>query len=321
MMKKISYALAYTLWYLLSLLPFRVLYMISDGLYFLLSTVVRYRHKVIYSNIRESFPEKDDAWVRKTERRFYHWFTDYFVETIKLMNMSPAQLRKHMRFEGTDEMGKILSSGQSCSVYLGHYGQWEWITSLPYWVPEGVQCLELYHPLENKAMDKLFLHVREKQNALCIPVNESLRKLVGYSRNNKAVVVGWIADQGPFWNNIHHWLDFLHHDTAVMTGAERIIRHLNHAVFYANVRREKRGYYVCRMELMTRKPKKMKEFELTDDYFRLLEASILLDPSIYLWSHKRWKRTHEEYNIRFDKATGRVDLRPLDVIKKEKGLI
>lgn len=321
MKHKITYAVSYTLWYLLSLLPFWLLYALSDAFCFLMARVVKYRHKVIWKNISESFPDKDEAWIRRTEMAFYHWFCDYFVETVKLMTMSPAQLKRRMTFSGTETMSQILTGGQSCSVFLGHYGNWEWITSLPYWVPEGVQCLELYHPLENEAMDHLFRYVRERQNALCIPVAESLRKLVAYSRDSKAIVVGWIADQRPFWNNIHHWLPFLHHDTPVFTGAERIIKHMNHACFYAHVTRKSRGHYNCEFQLMTREPKTVAGYGLTDDYFRRLEQDITSDPAIYLWSHKRWKRTHEEFNIRYDEKTGRVDLRPLDVIKREKGLI
>lgn len=317
---KLLYYLAYGLWYLASLLPLRVLYVLSDCFYLLLCHVVRYRHSVIWRNISTSFPEKSPREWRRIEKDFYHWLCDYFVETIKLMTMSRKQLMRRMRFTGTEEVNRLVEKGQSVAIYLGHYGQWEWITSLPFWVSEKCQCCEIYHPLENPEFDRLFRTVREKRNALCIPMAETLRRVVEYRSKHTPIILGYIADQVPFWNNIHHWLTFLNHDTAVLTGSERIARKMNQAVVYGDVRRVCRGYYECDLQIITDAPASYPEFRLTDIYFQRLEASIRRDPSLYLWSHNRWKRTHEEFNIRFDPSTGRVDLRPLEVIKREKGL-
>ncbi|MDT3387503.1 MAG: lysophospholipid acyltransferase family protein [Bacteroidota bacterium] len=314
----ILYRLAYGIWFLLSLLPLRVLYIISDVFYFLLAKVVRYRHRVIEKNVRESFPSLSDIERREIIGNFYAWLCDYFVETLKLMTMSQREMMRRMKFKGTEQVNQILSEGQSVGVYLGHYGQWEWITSLPYWITAKGQCTQLYHPLENKLFDKLFCEVREKRNAKCIPMSESLRKMAQFRAQGMPIVVGYISDQVPFWNNIHHWLDFLHHDTPVITGTERIMKATHQAVFYGDVRRIRRGYYTCEFQLITREPKAFPDFKLTDTYFHLLEESIHRDPSLYLWSHNRWKRTHEEFNIRYDAETGRVDLRDLDVIRAER---
>lgn len=314
----ILYRLAYGIWFLLSLLPLRVLYIISDVFYFLLAKVVRYRHRVIEKNVRESFPSLSDIERHEIIGNFYAWLCDYFVETLKLMTMSQREMMRRMKFKGTEQVNQILSEGQSVGVYLGHYGQWEWITSLPYWITAKGQCTQLYHPLENKLFDKLFCEVREKLNAKCIPMSESLRKMAQFRAEGIPIVVGYISDQVPFWNNIHHWLDFLHHDTPVITGTERIMKAAHQAVFYGDVRRIRRGYYTCEFQLITREPKAFPDFKLTDTYFHLLEESIHRDPSLYLWSHNRWKRTHEEFNIRYDAETGRVDLRDLDVIRAER---
>lgn len=303
---KILYGMAYGFWVILSLLPFRFLFLLSDCLYFLVSKVVKYRHKVIWKNLKESFPDKTEAELRTIEKGFYHWFCDYIVETIKLMTMSPDALRKRMKFTGMEKFNEVLNNGGSCAVYLGHYCNWEWITSLPYWIPEHAQCCELYHPLENEPMDHLFKKVRERQNALCIPMQESLRKIIGFKRNSKSIVVGYIADQTPLWWNIHHWIDFLHHDTPVLTGAERIVRHTNQVCFYGYMRRPKRGYYECEMQLMTETPTETAEFEITDTYFRMLEENIKNAPAYYLWSHNRWKRTREEFNEKWEVVDGKV---------------
>lgn len=314
------YYLIYGCWYLLSLLPLCVHYVLSDALYFLVYRLLHYRVKVVRKNISESFPEKDASELRHIERGFYHWFCDYIVESVKLLTMSQRQMRRRLVFKGTDVVDQVVAEGQSCAVYLGHYCNWEWITSLPLWVTPAAQCGQIYHAIENPLFDRLFLRLRQRFGAVCIPMAETLRRIIKYRQEGRPVVIGYISDQVPFWNNIHHWCQFLNHDTPVLTGTERLARQTGHAVFYMDVRRVRRGYYEAEFQLISREPKQLAEYEVTDEYFRRLEASIRRDPACYLWSHNRWKRTREEFNLRYDEATGRVDIiSSVEELKRKKG--
>ena len=303
---KLLYYIVFAVWYVFSLLPLRILYVLSDLLFWLLYAVVGYRKAVIRKNLKESFPEKSEDELRKIERGFYRFFCDYLVETIKMMTISKENIRRRLTFKGTELVDEIVESGQSCAVYLGHLGNWEWVTSLPLWVTPKAQCGQIYHPLENKEFDRLFLYSRQRLGAKCIAMQDTLREILKYRKENQPVVIGYISDQVPFWTNIHHWVDFLHHDTPVLTGTERIARKVNHAVFFLDVHRVRRGYYEAEFKLITREPQKMDEFEITDIYFKLLEESIRRAPEFWLWSHNRWKRTREEFNERFDVVNGKV---------------
>lgn len=318
---KILYYFTYAVLWLFSLLPMWVHYLISDGIYVIVYHLVGYRKKLVRKNLSDSFPEKSEAEIIRIEKDFYRWFCDYFVETIKLLTISRQELRRRMVFKGAELVNELTENGQSCAVYLGHYCNWEWITSLPLWVTPKAQCGQIYHVLENSEFDKLFLKLRQRMGAVCIPMAETLRKLAEYRQQRQPVVIGYISDQVPFWNNIHHWCPFLNHDTPVLTGTERLARSAGHAVFYIDVERPKRGYYVAEFKLIARDPKQTEDYQLTDAYFTMLEASIRRAPQFWLWTHNRWKRTHEEFNLRYDAETGRVDLGPLEEIKKKKGLL
>lgn len=320
-MKKVLYYITYTTIWLLSLLPLWVLYGLSNMIYVLVYYVVRYRRRLVFQNMSDSFPEKTAEEIHALERRFFHWFCDYLVESIKLLTISKEQLKRRMVFKGTDIVNTIVKDGQSCAVYLGHYCNWEWITSLPLWITPEAQCGQIYHVLENSDYDRLFLKLRQRWGAVCIPMAETLRRIIKYKQEGRQVVIGYISDQVPFWNNIHHWVDFLHHDTPVLTGTERLARQTGHAVVYLDVSRPKRGFYEAEFRLITREPKQMADFAITDEYFRLLEASIRRAPEYWLWTHNRWKRTHEEFNLRYDPETGRVDLGPLEEVKRKRGLV
>ena len=308
----------YYLVYAFSLLPLWILYGISDFIYLIAYHIVKYRRPLVFKNMSDAFPDKTEEEIHAIERRFYHWLSDYLVEAIKLVSISKKQLKRRMVFKGTDIVDQIVSEGQSCAVYLGHYCNWEWITSLPLWVTPEAQCGQIYHALENSKSDQLFLRLRQRMGAVCIPMAETLRRIIKYKQEGRQVVIGYISDQVPFWNNIHHWIDFLNHDTPVLTGTERLAKQAGHAVLYLDVTRPKRGYYVAEFKLITREPKQMEDYTITDEYFRLLEASIHRAPEFWLWTHNRWKRTHEEFNLRYDPETGRVDLGPLEEVKKKK---
>lgn len=294
---KIIYYIVFTIWYLISLLPLSVLYFVSDILYYPLYYVVRYRRKVVRQNLVNSFPEKSEEEITRIEKKFYSWFCDYVVETLKLMSMSKEQTRRRMTFSGVDDIVAAMEkTGKNfCFVYLGHYGNWEWIASLPYWCPDDVKCGQIYHPLRNKAMDKLFLRLRGQFNGVCIPMKETLRKIIEMRRDKQKAIIGFISDQAPKWNSIHHWCDFFHRETPVFIGTEKIGKQVDALIYYADVTRPKRGYYHCAFHPMTHEAKEAPDYELTDKFTHLLEEMITREPHIWLWTHKRWKRTKEEW--------------------------
>lgn len=306
LISQITYHCLYALWYLLSLLPFCILYVLSDIVYVIIYKLLGYRVRVVRNNLETSFPEKSTTELRQIERRFYHCLCDYFFETVKMMTISEQHMRRRMVIKGIDIIEQCIDEGQSCAAYLGHVFNWEWLTSMPLWATPKAHCGQLYHALESKVFDRLFLSVRQRWGAECIPLVDILRKTVEYKRKQQPTVIGYIGDQVPHWNNIHHWCQFLNHDTPVMTGTERIALKNRQALIYFDISRLKRGYYEMEVKLITRHPEELKEFQATDIYYRMLEDTIRRQPELWLWSHNRWKRTREEFNRRFQVVDGKV---------------
>ena len=313
-MKKVLDNIAYWAvcgtWYALSLLPLWVHYLFSDVLFLLVAYVLRYRHRVIWKNLKDSYPDKSETELKRLQRQVYHHMCDLIAETIKYSTISHKHIMRRMTFKGSEQVGEILNSGQSIALLLGHYGNWEWVTSLALWLPpmrDGVALGQLYHPLENKVMDRVVLKVRNRMGPVCVPKNDTLRWLIGHKQAGNPSMLGYINDQVPKWENIHHWLTFLNHkNTPVFTGIERIVHSQNQAVVYLDVKRVGRGRYECEYQVITRDPSTMGKFELTDIYFKLMEQTINRAPQYWLWSHNRWKRTREEFDRRFKVVNGRV---------------
>lgn len=299
-MGKLYYYIVFSCWYLLSLLPLAVLYFFSDLLYFPLYYCVRYRRRIVRMNLAASFPEKSEEEIIDIEKRYYHFFCDCFVETVKLLSISKEQLKRRMTFGGVDEIVDALEAEDKnfCFVYLGHYCNWEWIASLPYWMPDHVLCGQIYHPLYSKVFNKLFLDLRNHFGGKCIPMKETLRHIVELKRAKQKTIIGFISDQSPKWSSIHHWTPFLHRETPVFTGTERIGKQVDALIFYTDVKRVKRGYYHCEFKRLVEDAKATPDYELTSRYAQLLEGMIREMPQYWLWSHNRWKRTKEEFERR-----------------------
>lgn len=295
-MKVVLYYLIFFLWLVASLLPLRLLYLFSDLLYFPLYHCVRYRRKVVRKNLVEAFPEKGQVEILKIERAFYHYFCDYIMETIKLFSMSERQMRRRMTFGGVEKMNEIIKE-RDCILYLGHYCNWEWISSVPLHLcmDDNFFAGQIYHRLENSAFDKLFLRMRSRFHAVNIEMFVALRQLVRYKKEKKRFIIGFISDQSPNWNFINMWTDFLNHKSSFFVGAESMAKATDAVVVYLDVRRVKRGYYYAEFIPMTDQPKSFPNYEITVDYAKLLEQSIRREPQYWLWSHNRWKRTYEEY--------------------------
>ena len=300
--------IVYVLFYTLSLLPFRILYGMADIGYVLLYYIIRYRRGVVRKNLVTAFPEKSIDDIKTIERKFYHWFCDYFLEAIKLLSISEKELRRRFTIINSEEVEQCFQEGQDVAAILGHYCNWEWLSCVGMNLPPERETGLIYHPLRNKTFDYLFRKLRShEQNGHVIPKKDILRYVVTKKREGVRNICGYISDQGPKWTNIHLWLPFLNHEyTPVFTGGERIMRKMNNAVFYVEMSRPKRGYYTATYKLITRDPNTLPADDITRRFFCLLEETIRQEPAFYLWSHNRWKRTKEEFDRRFQVINGKV---------------
>ena len=307
LLNNIAFHVLHALWQLMSLLPMWVHYVLSDVLYVLVAHVLHYRRRVIRRNLSAAFPEKSEHERRAIERGFYHHFCDVVAESVKFATIRRDNIRRRMVFKGAEQVNEAMHRGQSVALLLGHYGNWEWVTSLRMSMedPDGAYG-HIYHPLENEVVDRLFLAVRNRMGSQSIAMRDTLRFISQANQQGKQSVIGYISDQVPLWQNIHHWLTFFNQDTPVFTGVERIARKYGQAVFYVDVQRLSRGHYQAEFQLITDAPAAMPEFAITDEYFRRLEATIRRAPQYWLWSHNRWKRTRQEFDHNYEVIGGRV---------------
>ena len=257
-MSTIIYYLVLPFLYLISSLPFKVLYLLSDLFYLLIYKVFGYRKKVVTENLQNSFPEKSAAEIEKIRSDFYRYLCDLSLETIKTLSISPSALKKHFKYDDMSVFEHYYKEKQSVIMVMGHLGNWEmggaYFNQLPLH-----QLYAIYHPLANRRFDRLLYRMRTRSGTKLYAMKETFRGMI---KNRKEVTVTtFIADQTPSADNAH-WMTFLNQDTAVFKGAEIIARKLDYPVIYLSVIREKRGQYSCHSELLVEHPKELSENEL-----------------------------------------------------------
>lgn len=276
---------------LLSRLPLWWLYRLSDLLFPLVYSVVRYRRKLVRGNLARSFPDRSPRERRRIERRFYRFFCDYAVETIKLLTITPDEIRRRMKVYGCEEMDSDLRRQPFVFLMVGHYGNWEWLSTIELWSP--CHCAQLYTPLHNATFDHIFYTLRSRFGTENISKYDALRRILTMKRDGLRSHIGFISDQAPTPRSIHDWVTFLHQDTPIFTGAERIGKKVGAAAWFARITRPRRGYYECHLERITPDMSQHPDYEVTELYMRRLEREINETPHLWLWTHNRWKHHRE----------------------------
>lgn len=272
----------------LSSLPLPVLYGLARGIYVLLAYGLRYRQGVVRANLRNSFPQKSEAEIRRISYGFYWHFAQVLVETLKLRTISAAELRRRVRFTNPAVLGRFFPEGRQVLTLGSHAGNWEWILSgaaLEYPGKAG----GVYKPLMNPFFESFMLRLRSRLGAHLVPMLSTLRDLIQHRGQGRTLSL--LSDQAAGPEDYPYWTTFLHQDTPFYTGADRLAAQFQCAVVYVGIRRVGRGYYeITFTELhdgQTVLPPA--EHQLTEAFARHLERDIQASPSDYLWSHRRWK--------------------------------
>lgn len=290
---KLKYHFVSFVWVLGSLIPLRVMYVISDILYYPFYYLIRYRRKVAHKNLVDCFPEKSAKEIARIEKRFYRFFLDNVFEVCKLASISKKTMCKRMIFDNTDEINDLLQQGKSISLYLGHYGNWEWVSSIPLHLKGNVIAGQIYRKLSSPLSDKLFLRNRSRMGAVSVEMDHTLRWVKEHVDNKVTTITGYIADQSPRRGETKHFANFLNHYTPVQIGAEKITKRYKMEAFYLDVVREKRGYYKATFVKMADDTSSLPEMKLTEIYYNYLEKTIRRQPEFYLWTHRRFKRAQK----------------------------
>lgn len=272
--------------YLLSLLPLWILYVLSDLLFLLIYYVAGYRRKVVKENLQNAFPEKTEQERLDIERKFYRYFADLIVETIKAVSISAEELERRVKSTNPELVKQYLDSDKNIITVAGHYCNWEW-SSLNVTSFIKRKYLIVYKPMSNKIFDKFFINVRSRFRGIPVAMKMVLRKIV--ELKNEPFLTVLLGDQTPVKHEATYFTPFLNQPTAVFLGIEKMARSMDCAVVFYDMRRVKRGHYTFTVVPLADNARQTEPYEITEAHVKYLEKVIREEPQYWLWSHRRWK--------------------------------
>ena len=272
---------------IIGLLPFKLMYLLSDFLSFMLLRVIKYRVDVVRYNLKSSNLELSDMDIEKLIKNFYSHFCDIYLEMIKLDRMNKIDVEKRLKVLNPEIANKYLKEDKSVILLVSHYGGYEWCTALDYFFEYKVAAI--YTPLKDKELENLTIKSRARHGMKLISRYNALNDIRDLEKSGSNYMYGFMADQSPQIRKINYWTKFLGVEVPAFTGAERMAKELNIPVVFAKMSKLSRGKYQMRLELIAENPNEFKDFEITEKYLRLVEKQIHENPDYYFWTHNRFK--------------------------------
>ena len=277
-------SLKFAPFYFLSLLPFWMIFGISNFAYFLLFVIFKYRKEVVYRNLKKSFPNESDKKINLKAKRFYKHFCEIFIESLKLLTISNSEIKKRYSFKNLDLLEDLYAQNKSIILYGAHIGNWEWMASLQ--LQTDYQMYSFYQKQSNNYFNDFMIHIRERFGNICIESKSGFKVLLRNAREKKRTITYVIGDQSPMSNSSMYWTTFLNQETAFLVGADRMAKKCNQELIYPNVIQTKKGFYEIDFKIIPTNS----EVEPVKIYAEFLEENIKSQPELWLWSHRRWKR-------------------------------
>jgi KDO2-lipid IV(A) lauroyltransferase len=286
-MQLIVFLLIYPLLWLISILPFRLFYLFSNFIYFIIYHIIGYRKKTVRENIALALPHLSYEERLVIEKNSFSHLCDMFLEMIKTMSISEKEMDERFQFKNLDVYLDLEKKGKSIALVCAHYASYEWVVSM------NKNChhdgIAIYKKIANRHFDELVKKIRSKFKARLITTKEVTTVMEENHKNNRLAVYGLASDQSPKINANTYWRTFMGIEVPVHTGAEILAKKYDMNVIFLKVKKVKRGFYEAEFEVLSEDVKSVPNYEIMDAFVERVEKQILEEPSYYMWTHKRFK--------------------------------
>ncbi len=286
-MQFLVFLILYPLLWCISILPFRLLYLFSDFVYFIIYYIIGYRKKTVRENLKLAFPNLSAQQRLSIEKKSFRHLCDMFLEMIKTTAISESEINKRFRFTNLELYRGYELKGKSIALMLAHYASYEWVISMNKFITYPGYAI--YKRIANRHFDKLVRDIRSKFKAELITTKEAIPTIQKNEANGIPGVYGFASDQSPKASKAYHWADFMGIQTPVHTGAEMLAKKFDMTVLMLKVCKVKRGYYEATFMVLTEDARSIPDYQITETFLREVEQQIIAAPEFYLWTHKRWK--------------------------------
>lgn len=272
---------------LIGKLPFSALYFIADYFLFpVLFYVIAYRRNVVVENLKNAFPSYSIQEIATIEKDYFHYLADLILETIKGFQMPENELFSRMWWDRGKGIDPFVNDGNILFTF-GHYGNYEWLNL----AISAQQKWKLYIPFRqvtSKSMNDFLKQKREKFGSYLFPT-EATSNMILKAKKEQSNFAFFLANDQAAPLSSAYLTHFLNQPTTFFKGTEKIAEILNLPVVFISIQRKKRGFYTYHFELISANAANEQKGFCLEKHAQCLEKEIQEEPSLWLWSHRRWK--------------------------------
>ncbi len=286
MKDRLVYQIVCAVSFVLSLLPFRVIFWLAKQAGNLCYFLMPKRRKIALDNIRAALGENlSKRQQRHLARTSFQNISLSLVELFMIDKIRKESARL-FQWRGRENFEHAFAQGRGLILTVSHAGSWELLGILPYLTPHPVSVVvkEIRNPYLNHRINNL----RRKMNLVPIPKQGSAREVLKRLKNNECVGVlldQWAGGEGA-------WLDFFNRPTSTTTIPARLAKKTGCLLVPAYCLRNPKGSYTIQVEPAVELPNAdVPDWEnvVTQRLSDLLERQIRANPEQWIWTHRRWK--------------------------------
>ncbi len=243
---------------------------------------------IVTDNLRQSFPEKDAAWVDQTARACFAHLMQVVMELPDLVRLKPEAVLERTRHHGLDHLEAARAKGKGVLMLTGHLGNWEWTAQSTGLMMGGSTLVA--RPIDWPPGDALVQYWRTRTGNLVVPKARSARELLRVLRRNG--VASALLDQNVDWYD-GEWVDFFGRPACTNKGLALLAMSTGAPVMtYHNFRAADGhfdAYFGPELPLVKTGDKLQDVWDNTQTYTHALEEIIRRKPEQWFWMHQRWK--------------------------------
>jgi len=287
------------------LLPLKYHRFLGRILAWILRDVVRYRTDVVYTNLARSFPAKPYKEIKRIAKLFYLHFATTLSEMLWYGSCRGDKGRKRLHkshiveVTNPEEFNRIYAANPQMMILQCHTGNWELISGVnqySYGEELTLKASEVnvaYAPLRSKFWD-----VFTANNRIAPIADQGFDGYIDYKHILRTVLSNrgqrrcyvFITDQYPYKHGGGDMkVRFMNQDTYSMSAAAGLAAKMGMSAVYLRYRTRPEGGYTMTFVPIAENASGMEPADIMNQYYKLLEEDLELQPWNYLWTHKRWK--------------------------------
>lgn len=290
----VEYALFQIAGFVLRLFPLRKVQNLGAAVGTFVGVTLGYRRSVTLDNLRNAFPEWDEAKLEAVLRGSFRSVGIALFEFMYVPRMSSDDVNRVCRVLNPELVENVYARGKGAIMLTAHFGNWEML-ALAFHTSTNIPIQVIAKTQANKKVDKAVNSFRTRFGNGVVSM-DSIREMLRILRENKAL--GIVADQTAAKESIA--VPFFGREVPTYEGPAVLSLKTDTPIVAGFAVRTEDGTYETRFEEIPSSD--LTEFsqqnvaELTRRHVAVTESTIRLHPEQWMWMHKRWKHVPSRFS-------------------------